>query len=154
MKQLQKQRNAPLQRLEKALITYVGLLVLSLLGIFIVEPSIYTSSLSPVLVSTERYPWPVILFLIALLAFLSVMLYGVIHHWRWLFWPILIAFAGSVIQIPLEGLQLAGVLVLPEHYPVWYSLFRIGVGVIELSFVIWMFQMWRHYGVWALGRSV
>lgn len=154
MKQLRTQGHASLQMLEKALITYVGLLVLSLLGIFIIEPSIYTSSLSPVLVSTERYPWPVILFLIALLAFLSLMLYGVVHHWRWLFWPILVAFAGSIIQIPLEGLQLAGVLVLPEHYPVWYSLFRIGVGIIELGFAIWMFQVWRYCGVWALGKSV
>jgi hypothetical protein len=78
------------------------------------------------------------------------MLYGVVRHWRWLFWPILIAFAGSVIQIPLEGLQLAGVL--PAQYPVWYGLFRIGVGVIELGFAIWMLQTWRYRGVWAMGR--
>src|SRR5947209_19971298 len=53
-------------------------------------------------------PRPVLLFLGALIAFLGMLMYGVLHHWRWLFWGILIAFTGSVIQIPVEGLQLLG----------------------------------------------
>jgi hypothetical protein len=141
----------PMQRLEIALITFCGLLLLSLLIIFAAQPSIYTTTLAPGLATTERYPLPVILFLVALVAFISVLMYGVVHHWRWLFWLILVAFSGSVIQIPVEILQLTGVL--PNPYPVWYSLLRAGVGVIELGFAVWMIQTYRHSGVWAMGKK-
>jgi hypothetical protein len=141
----------PMQRLEKSLITFFGLLILSLLIIFIVSPSIYTTTLSPGSVATERYPLPAILFLVAIVAFVSVLMYGVAHHWRWLFWLIPVAFIGSVIQIPVEILQLMGVLANPN--PVWYGLFRAGVGVIELGFAIWMIQTYRQHGVWAMGRK-
>jgi len=142
-----------MQRLEKALITFFGLLVLSLLIIFAVEPSIYTTTLAPGTAATERYPLPAILFLVALLALISVMMYGIIHHWRWLFWPIFVALAGSVIQIPVEALQLAGVLPNPFPFPTWYVLYRMGVGVIEIAFAIWMIQTYRQHGVWAMGRK-
>jgi hypothetical protein len=118
-------QTVPVQRLEIALITFCGLLLLSLLIIFAAQPAIYMTTLWPALVGTSRYPLPVILFLVALVAFLSVLIYGVAHHWRWLFWLILVAFAGAVIQVPVEITQLAGVLANP--YPVWYSLFRAGV---------------------------
>ena len=72
--------------LGKALIMFVGLLLVSLLIIFAIEPSIYTTTLWPGWVPTERYPWPVLLFLGALIAFLGMLMYGVLHHWRWLFW--------------------------------------------------------------------
>jgi pimeloyl-ACP methyl ester carboxylesterase len=143
--------SAPIKLLEKALIMYVGLLLVSLLIIFAIEPSIYTTTLWPGWVPAERYPWPVLLFLGALIAFLGMLMYGVLHHWRWLFWGILMAFTGSVIQIPVEGLQLLGVF--PNPYPVWYSLFRGGVGFIELGFAFWMIQTYRHQGVWAMGRK-
>ncbi len=138
-------------RLEIALITFYGLLLLSLLIIFVVEPSIYTTTLVPGSAATERYPLPAILFLVALVAFLSVLMYGVIHHWRWLFWLILVAFSGSLIQIPVELLQLMGVL--PNPYPIWYGLFRAGAGVVEMGFAIWMIQTYRHAGVWAMGKK-
>jgi pimeloyl-ACP methyl ester carboxylesterase len=137
--------------LEKALIMFVGLLLVSLLIIFAIEPSIYTTTLWPGWVPAERYPWPVLLFLGALIAFLGILMYGVLHHWRWLFWLILLAFTGSVIQIPVEGFQLMGIV--PNPYPVWYSLFRGGVGFIELGFAFWMIQTYRHQGVWAMGRK-
>lgn len=137
--------------LGKALTLFVSLLLVSLLIIFAIEPSIYTTTLWPGWVPASRYPWPVLLFLGALIAFLSVLMYGVLHHWRWLFWLILIAWTSAVIQIPVEVLQLLGVF--PNPYPVWYSLFRGGVGFIELGFAFWMIQTYRHQGVWAMGRK-
>src|SRR5713101_6175020 len=71
---------APIKLLEKALIMYVGLLLVSLLIIFAIEPSIYTTTLWPGWVPAERYPWPVLLFLGALIAFLGMLMYGVLHH--------------------------------------------------------------------------
>ena len=144
-------QHAPVRLLDKALVVFVGVLLLSLLIIFALEPSIYTTALWPGWRPTERYPWQILLFLLALLVFLSMLIYGIIQHWRWLFWLILIAFTGAVIQIPLESLQLLGVL--PNPYPIWYSLFRGAVGFIQLGFAFWMFQTYRHYGVWATGRN-
>lgn len=141
----------PMKRLEIALITFYGLLLLSLLIIFAAQPSIYTTTLAPGWAATERYPLPTILFLVALVAFISVLMYGVVHHWRWLFWLILVAFSASVIQIPVEILQLTGVL--PNPYPVWYSLFRAGAGVVELAFAVWMIQTYRHSGIWAMRKK-
>ncbi len=141
----------PVKLLEKALVTFVSLLLFSLLIIFALEPSIYTTTLWPGWVPTECYPWQILLFLGALIVFLGVLMYGVLHHWRWLFWPLLIAFAGSVIQIPVESLQLLGVF--PNPYPVWYSLFRGGVGCIEFAFAFWMLQTHRHQGTWGMGRK-
>src|SRR5215469_5180602 len=139
----------PIKSLEKALVVFVSLLLVSLLIIFAAEPSIYTMTLWPGWVPTERYPWQILLFLGALIIFLGILMYGVLHHWRWFFWGILIAWTSSVIQVPVEGLWLLGVF--PDPYPVWYSLFRGGVGFIELGFAFWMIQTYRHQGVWAMG---
>jgi hypothetical protein len=142
---------APVKLLEKALITFVGLLLVSLLIIFAIEPSIYITTLWPGWMPAGRYPWPVLVLLGALIALLGMLMYGVLHHWRWLFWLLLTAFAGSTIQIPVDGLQLLGVL--PEPYPVWYSLLRGGVGFIEVGFAFSMIQTYRHHGVWAMGKG-
>lgn len=143
--------HVPVRRLEKALILFTGLLLLSLLIIFAIEPSIYTTTLWPGWTATERYPLPALLFLVALVIFLCILMYGVVHHWHWLFWLMLIAYAGSVIQIPLDFLQIIGIF--PNPYPVWYSLFRMLVGVVELGFAVWMIQTYRRQGVWAMGRK-
>jgi len=138
-------------RLERAVIAFFILAALSLLVVYLTDPAIYAQSLSLTSSPADRYPVPVTLFLVGVLVLITLLSFGVVRHWRWLFWPILIAFTGSVIQIPLEGLQLLGVV--PHPYPVWYSLFRGGVGFIELGFAFWMIQTYRHQGVWAMGRK-
>jgi hypothetical protein len=138
-------------RLETAVIAFFILAALSLLVVYVASPSIYAQSLSLTSSPADRYPVPVTLFLVGILAVIALLIFGVVRHWRWLFWLILIAFTGSVIQIPVEGLQLLGVF--PNPYPVWYSLFRGGVGFIELGFVFWTIQTYRHQGVWAMGRK-
>jgi len=138
-------------RLERAVIAFFILAALSLLVVYVADPAIYAHSLALTSSPADRYPVPVTLFLVGILAGIALLILGVIHHWRWLFWLILVAFAGSIIQIPVEGLQLLGIV--PNPYPVWYSLFRGGVGFIELSFAFWMFQTSRHHGVWAMGRK-
>ncbi len=91
------------------------------------------------------------LLLVGVLVLITLLILGVVRHWRWLFWLLLVAFTASVIQIPVEGLQLLGVF--PNPYPVWYSLFRDGAGFIELGFASWMIQTYRHQGVWMMGRK-
>jgi pimeloyl-ACP methyl ester carboxylesterase len=137
--------------LERAVIAFFILAALSLLVVYLADPAIYAQSLSLTSSPADRYPVPVTLFLVGVLVLITLLSFGVVRHWRWLFWLILVAFTGSVIQIPVEGLQLLGVF--PNPYPVWYSLFRGGVGFIELGFAFWMIQTYRHQGVWAIGRK-
>ena len=138
-------------RLERTIIAFFILAALSLLVVYVADPAIYTQSLSLTSSPAERYPVPVTLFLVGVLVLIALLILGVVRHWRWLFWLILIAFTGSIIQILVEGLQLLGVF--PNPYPVWYSLFRGGVGFIELGFAFWMIQTYRHQGVWAMGKK-
>jgi pimeloyl-ACP methyl ester carboxylesterase len=138
-------------RLERTVIAFFILAAISLLVVYVTSPSIYAQSLSLTSSPANRYAVPVTLFLVGVLVLITLLILGVVRHWRWLFWGILIAFTGSVIQIPVEGLQLLGVF--PNPYPVWYSLFRGGVGFIELGFAFWMIQTYRHQGVWAMGRK-
>src|SRR5215472_183803 len=138
-------------RLERALIAFFILAALSLLVVYLADPLIYAQSLSLTSSPADRYPVPVTLFLVGVLVLITLLSFGVVRHWRWLFWLILVAFTASAIQIPVEGLQLLGVFSNP--YPAWYSLFRGGVGFIELGFAFWMIQTYRHQGVWAMRRE-
>lgn len=139
------------RRLEIAVIAFFTLMLLSLLVIYAVDPSIYLQSLKLTPSPVDRFPWPATLFLICLVAFLGVLSVGVLRHWRWTFWLMLIAFSASVLQFPAELLQISGVL--PLTSPLWYSLFRLAVAVLELGLAVWMIQVYRHKGIWAMGRK-
>jgi hypothetical protein len=139
------------RRLEIAVIAFFTLMFLSLLVIYAVDPSIYLQSLKLTPSPVDRFPWPATLFLICLVAFLGVLSVGVLRHWRWTFWLMLIAFSASVLQFPAELLQISGVL--PLTSPLWYSLFRLAVAVLELGLAVWMIQVYRHKGIWAMGRK-
>lgn len=138
-------------RLEMAISTFFILAALSLLVVYLADPALYARALSLTSSPTDRYPVPVTLSLVGVLLLVTLLRVGVVRHWRWLFWLLLIAFTGSVIQIPLTGLQLLGVVPHPD--PVWYTLFRGGAECIELGFAFWMIQTYRHQGVWAMGRK-
>ena len=139
------------RRLERILIAFFILTTLFLLVIYFTAPSIYTQTLPLQPSPTERYPLPITIFLIALLLFIIVLIIGVLQHWRWLFWLLLLAFGFSILEIPATILQLTGVL--PTSYPVWYSLSRMGVAVIEGIIALWMVWIYRHHGVWAMGKK-
>lgn len=139
------------QNLERLLVAFFVIATLFLLVVYIAAPSIYTNTLLLASSPADRYPLPVTLFLVALLVFIAVLLVGVMRHWCWLFWLLLIAFAAMVLEIPATILQLTGVL--PNLFPVWYSLCRMGIAIITVSIAIWMMRIYRHYGVWAMGRK-
>jgi hypothetical protein len=138
-------------RLEIAVIAFFILAATSLLVVYLADPSIYAQSLSLTSSAADRYPVPVTLFLVGILALITLLIFGVIHHWRWVFWLMLVAFAGSALQIPVTVLQIADVL--PSSDPLWYGLFRMGVAVVELALAIWMISIYRREGVWAQGAK-
>ena len=137
--------------LEMGMITFFILAALSLLVVYVADPSIYAQSLSLTSSPVDRYPGPVTLFLVGVLAVIALLSFGVVRNFRWVFWLLLVAFAGSALQIPVTLLQIADVL--PSSDPLWYSLFRMGSGVVELALAVWMIHIYRHEGVWALGKK-
>jgi hypothetical protein len=140
-----------IRRLERSLIAFFLLAALFLVVVYVVDPSIYTQTLLLQPSPTDRYPFPATLFMIGILVFIAVLIVGVVRHWRWLFWLLLVAFGFSVLEIPATILQLTGVV--PNLFPAWYSLCRMGVAIIEVVIAVWMGQIYRHYGVWAMGKK-
>jgi hypothetical protein len=139
------------QRLERVLIAFFVLSALFVVVVYIAAPSIYTNTLLLKPSPADRYPLPATLFLFALLVFIAVLIVGILHHWRWLFWLLMIAFSFMILEIPATILQLTGVL--PNLFPVWYSLCRMGVALITVGIAVWMVQIYRQYGVWAMGKK-
>ncbi len=137
--------------LEMGMIAFFILAALSLLVVYLADPSIYAQSLSLTSTSADRYPVPVTLFLVGILAGIALLILGVVRHWRWVFWLMLVAFSGSALQIPATLLQIVDVL--PSSDPLWYHLFRLVAAVFELALAIWMIQVYRHSGIWAMGRK-
>ena len=139
------------QRLEMVMIAFFMLAALSLLVVYIADPSIYAQSLSLTSSPAERYPVPVTLFLVGIMACIALLILGVVRHWRWVFWLMLVAFGCSALQIPVTLLQVAGIL--PNADPLWYNLFRMGVAIVEVGIAVWMIHIYRHEGVWAMGKK-
>ena len=140
------------QRLSAVLIAFFVLAALSVLVIFFVDPTIYTKVLMLESTTNDRYPLPATLFLIALLIFITILIYGVLRHWRWLFWLLLlVANSFSILEVPATILQLTGVI--PDPYPTWYSLYRMGIAIIQVGIAIWMIRILFRYGVWGMGKK-
>ncbi len=137
--------------MEMAVIAFFILAALSLLVVYLADPAIYAQSLSLASSPAERYPVPVTLFLVGILAVIALLILGVVRHWRWVFWLMLVAFASSALQIPVTLLQITDVL--PTADPLWYSLFRMGVAMAEIAIAVWMIHIYRHAGVWARGKK-
>lgn len=141
------------RRLEQVLVTFFVLATLFALVMYIAAPSIYTKALLLAPSPNDQYPLPMTIFLVALLAFISVIIVGVLRHWRWLFWLLLVAFGCMILEVPATILQLTGVVPSFLPFPVWYSLCRMGVSKIAVVIAVWMISIYRHYGVWALGKN-
>src|SRR5947209_16686359 len=135
------------RRLARILIAFFLMATLFLLVVYFAAPSIYTDTLMLRSSPADRYPLPATLFLVGIVVFIIILIVGVLRKWRWLFWLLLVAFGFMILEIPATFLQLAGVL--PNLYPMWYSLCRMGVAVIAFAIGVWMFQFYRRYGVWA-----
>jgi ABC-type tungstate transport system substrate-binding protein len=105
------------RRLEQGLVTFFVGCALYVVVVYVAAPSVYTTALMLSPPPTTRYPFPAPLFLIALLTFLTVVIVGVVHHWRWLFWLLLVVFGFSILVIPATILQLMGSI--PDSFPAW-----------------------------------
>lgn len=91
-------------------------------------------------------PPVVLVFIVALLGFLTLLGIGVLRRWRWLFWLLLVAFAAGLIRAPVAVLQLSGRLA-PEG-PDWYIVLQGLIGVVQVSLAYAMFVGYRRAGPW------
>lgn len=138
-------------RLKIAIIAFFIFVALSLLIVYLAAPAMYAHSLALTSSATDRYPVPVTLAIVGILALIAFLIFGVVRQWRWIFWSLLVAFASSVLHIPVAFLQVTGVL--PSSDPLWYALFQVGVTVVECALALWMIHVYRYEGVWALGKG-
>jgi hypothetical protein len=90
-------------------------------------------------------------FVLALLAFLTVLGIGVLRRWRWVFWLVLVAFAAGFVRVPVAVLQLSGRMV-PDG-PDWYVIVQGVVGVIQVAVAVAMFAGYRRSGPWGSFRG-
>ena len=139
------------QKLSAVIIAFFVLAALSALVVYIADPTIYSKVLMLESTTVDRYPLPATLFLFALLILTTVLIVGVLRHWRWLFWLLLIANGFSILEVPATILQLNGVI--PNPYPAWYSLYRMSIAIIQVGIAIWMIRIFYQYGVWGMGKK-
>lgn len=139
------------KRLGWAMLIFLGLVLLSLVVVYLIEPSIYASVLGLGRTPTERYPLGTTLFLLAVVGFVACVMGGVRHHWRWLFWLLFLAFASAILEIPATLLQMADMF--PGDIPAWYAWYRIGIGLGEIGIAVWMVRVAISTGVWGMGKQ-
>jgi len=140
------------QRLSAVIIAFFVLAALSVVVVYFIDPSIYAKVLKLEPATTDTYPFASTLFLVGLLIFIAILIFGVTKHWRWLFWILLIANSFSILEVPTTILQLTGVV--PEIYPTWYSIYRMGISVMQVGIAIWMICIYFKYGVWGMGKKI
>jgi len=139
------------RRLQWTLLAFFLLAVLFLLVVYVAAPSIYTNILLLAPSPADRYPFLATLFLVSIGVFLAIVMIGVLRRWRWVFWLVLVAFGSMILDIPVTLSQLMGIL--PALFPLWYSLCRMGASLIAVGIAVWMLQLYRRHGVWAMGRK-
>lgn len=137
------------QQLKMGLIVFFVLVVGFLVVVLLADRSIYTKTLQ--IAPTGHDTGLATLFLLGIVGFVALIVVGVLCQWRWIFWGLLLAFGASILEIPATILQFSGAL--PLLFPVWYSLARMGVAVIEVALAVWVGLIYRRHGVWAMGRK-
>jgi hypothetical protein len=139
------------RRLQRTLLAFFLLAALLLVVVYVAAPFIYTNTLSLMPSTTGRSPAAATLLLVGVGVFLAIVMIGVLRRWRWVFWLVLVAFGGMILDIPVTLLQLTGIL--PALFPLWYSLCRMGASLIAVGIAVWMLQLYQRHGVWAMGKK-
>jgi hypothetical protein len=83
---------------------------------------------------------------LALTALLTLLSFGIVRGWRWLFWLILIAFLAGILRVPAAALELTGKIA--QQGPAWYVVLTAVVGMIQFVIAIAMAAGYRRSGVW------
>jgi hypothetical protein len=137
--------------LQITLITFFTLAVSFLFVVYITAPAMYVQVLLGRGANTNTRPAYLTAFLVAILLLIVLLVVGVLRRWRWLFWLVMAAFIAEMIALPIDALQLAGVM--PLMYPVWYTIVRLAVSSLQIAIGGWMIWLYLRCGVWAMGSK-
>ncbi len=138
------------RRLQWTLLAFLLLTVLVLAAASLADPAIPTKTLTLTLSPLAGFPAAAGFLLAGIAGLLALLIGGILRRWRWVFWLVLVAFGAMVLDLPATLLQWTGAL--PDPFPFWYSLCRMGASLVAVGIAIWMLSIYRHHGVWALGR--
>ena len=125
------------------MIGFFGLVWAALVAILVLSPEVYTQTLRQVGGDSRLIEAS---FLIALSAFIALLVVGVFRRWRWTFWLILVAFFVGVLRVPASALQLAEIV--PASGPTWYEALQGAIGVVQFLIALAMLAGYRKAGVW------
>src|SRR5215204_651588 len=99
---------AVVNRTQALVLGFFVLVWASLVAIFAAAPETYEQALR--LPSGGGGRSAGVGFLVAISAFIVLLVIGVIRRWRWAFWLIVVAFIFGVLRVPASVLELWGVL--------------------------------------------
>ena len=107
--------------LEMGMIAFFILAATSLLVVYLADPALYAQSLALTSSPADRYPVPVTLFLVGVLTVIALLSFGVVRHWRWVFWLMLVGSAVRGSPLRKLGCQERGdinvdVILKERHY--------------------------------------
>jgi hypothetical protein len=136
--------HSSLNRTQHLVLGFFVLAWVALIAILAAAPEVYEQLLR--LPGSER-KLQTLTFLMALSTFLTLLGVGVVRHWRWTFWLVLVAFLiGGVLRVPVSFLQLRGML--PTDFPARYLLLQLLIGVVQVAIGLLMVVGYRRDGVW------
>jgi hypothetical protein len=138
-------------RLQTALIAFFAASGIILVVAYVAAPTLFADTVPLDREALARHPPILSLFVGAVLALIAVVIVGTARRWCWLFWPLLVASATSILHLPVTLLQLAGIV--PDGAPRWYTILQLGTELVQVVLAVWMVQLFRIGGVWGTARS-
>ena len=132
-----------INRIQRLVIGFFVVVWITLVAILVLSPEVYTQTLQQVGGDARTIE---ALFLIALSAFITLLVVGVFRRWRWAFWLLLVVFSFGALRLPASVLQIAGVL--PADGPTWYEALQGATGIVQFLIALAMLAGYRKAGIW------
>jgi hypothetical protein len=137
--------------LQAALIAFFATSGVILVAAYAAVPTAFAETVPLDREALARHPPTLTLFVAAVLALIALAIVGIARRWRWLFWPLLLACASSILHLPVTTLQLAGIV--PGGAPRWYAILQLGTELVQVALAIWMVQLFRIGGIWGTTKA-
>ena len=133
-----------INRTQALVVGFFGVAWIGLVLTLILASEVYAAALG---VGPGENPTALLLFLVALSAFLVLLSVGTLRRWRWTFWLILVAFFFGILRVPVAILQLGAWM--EQQGPGWYVLLQAALGVVQFGIAVAMLVGLRRGGAWA-----
>lgn len=130
-------------RTQRLVLGFFAAVWVALVAILLTAPEIYDSTLR---LGPGAHLLPDLAFLVAISVLIAILVIAALNRWRWIFWPVVIAFLFGILRVPASALQLMNVL--PTSGPTWYVLLQAAIGVAQFVIALAMIAGYRRAGIW------